>query len=125
MSIIVLLSPIHFFSIFPSLNYHLQNANYFILNSKGDNSYLPLQKTNNFKIHVALTEFFIRWKFAKILFLHKSLFINQLEILSHVNRKCITQVLPWEYYSPFSSGFYKLKDNKTSDWLLERMYLPI
>ena len=31
---------------------------------------------------------------CKMLFLHEFLFIDQLEILSHVHRKCITQVLP-------------------------------
>ena len=29
-----------------SLNYHLSIQNHYVLNSKGDNNYLPFQKTN-------------------------------------------------------------------------------
>ena len=48
--------------------------------------------TNNFKIDInGISD---PLEMCKLLFLHKSLFINQLEILSHVHRKCITQVLP-------------------------------
>ena len=47
MCIIVLLSPIHFFPLFPSLNYHL----HYILNSEGGNV-LTIVSTNNFKIDI-------------------------------------------------------------------------
>ena len=37
-------------------------------------------------------EFLFPEKCAKILFVHKSLSVKQLEMLSHVHQKCITQV---------------------------------
>ena len=56
MSIIVLLSPIRFFSIFSFFELSFINIKpLYILNLKGDNNYLPLKKkltkvsTNNFK----------------------------------------------------------------------------
>ena len=49
--------------------------------------------TNNFKTDInGISDPLEMCK--KLSFLHKSLFINQLEILSRVHRKCITQVLP-------------------------------
>ena len=42
-------------------------------------------------------EFLINYKCAKVLFLHKSLFINQLEILSHV----VLEALHNSYLNPF------------------------
>ena len=49
MSIIVLLSPIHFFFFifsFSELHVSFINKKHYILNSKGDYNYLPFQKTN-------------------------------------------------------------------------------
>ena len=43
-------------------------------------------------------EFLIRYKCAKILFLHKSLFSNQLEILSHVVIKQEVKILQRSYF---------------------------
>ena len=67
-------------------------------NSKRNNNYLPFQNltkvsTNIFKVDI--NGIFDWLEMCKILFLHKSLLINQLEISSHVHRKRITQFLPY------------------------------
>ena len=71
----------------------------YIFNSKGDNKYLPFQKPN--KVHVLTNNVKIDingisdpLEMCKNIILNKSLFINHLEISSHVHQKCITQVLP-------------------------------
>ena len=68
--------------------------------SKGDNNYLPFQKSNksiknNFKIDINGISDLLET--CEILFLHKSLFINQLGILSHV----VLKALHKSYLNPF------------------------
>ena len=103
MSVIVLLSPIHF-SVSSFFELSLINLKPILFSIQREIIITSLFKkltkvstNHNFKKNIngirALTEFVIRQKCAKTLFLYKSLFINQVEVLSHVHRRCITQVL--------------------------------
>ena len=52
-----------------------------------------------------------------MLFLHKSIFIYQLQNLSRVHRKCTEQVLFKEHPLFNSQDFSIFESNTTSDWL--------
>ena len=71
--------------------------NHYILNSKRDSIYYLFRKltkvsTNNFKIDINGISDLL--EMCKNIILHKSLFINQLEILSHVAKEAFNR-----YYS--------------------------
>ena len=53
--------------------------------------------TNKFKIPKDINRILINWKRAKILLLHKSLFINQLEILPDIVVKQEVEALHMSY----------------------------
>ena len=99
MSIIELFLLIHFLQFFPSLNYHLSiNVNPCILITKGDNNYLPFQKTNKsidkqFQDRHEKNFWSIRIVQKYYISINLDVSINQYGILSHVP----LEALGWFY----------------------------